>query len=79
MIEAKAHRLLASGCVAVVHADERSLVAEVEGDHGRYLVVVEDGRPRCTCPSWRPCSHALAVELVAGRRTHECQAVPVHA
>ena len=31
VIEAKAHRLLASGRVAVVRADERTLVAEVEG------------------------------------------------
>ena len=64
----KAHRLLAAGRVAVIHADARTLVAEVRGDHGRYVVTVIHGGPICTCPAWRLCSHALAVALVAGSR-----------
>jgi uncharacterized Zn finger protein len=75
VIEAKAHRLLVAGRVAVMYADAHTLVAEVEGDHGRYVVRVDAGRARCPCPAWRPCSHALAVELVAGDRVRRMNKV----
>jgi uncharacterized Zn finger protein len=65
---AKAHRLLTTGCVRVERADERTALVEVEGDHGRYRVEVDDTAALCTCPSWGICSHGLAALLVARRR-----------
>ena len=68
-VESKARRLLTTGAVRVLRADERRLVAQVEGDHGRYTVATAQGRPpSCSCPSWRRrCSHAVAVALIAGQ------------
>ena len=63
---AKALRLLVMGRVTVC-CGERGLEATVEGDSGAWHVYREPGRWRCTCPSWRPCSHVEAVARVTGR------------
>jgi hypothetical protein len=67
-LTAKAHRLLTAGRVAVVSADAETLVADVQGDHAGYRVVVIHGGPICSCPARRLCAHGLAVALVAGVR-----------
>jgi hypothetical protein len=61
----KAERLLTSGCVEVA-CGENGLTATVTGDHGRYLLVREPDRWRCTCPArTERCSHVIALERVA--------------
>jgi hypothetical protein len=62
---AKAGRLLVEGRVHVREVHDGELRATVRGDHGTYDVRYDNGRLRCTCPSWRTrCSHAQAVALV---------------
>ncbi len=61
----KAARLLSSGAVYVQRADGAKVAATVQGDHGRYVVVFDGERWACSCPAWRSCAHATAVELVA--------------
>ena len=64
----KALRLLAQHAVTLWCSD-RGLVAHVRGDHGEYSLVVEPDGWACPCPyPRRDCSHARAVELVAGWR-----------
>lgn len=60
---AKADRLLVSGAVKVVHLDEGTARATVRGDHDLYEVE-HQGRWRCSCPSFGPCSHAIAASKV---------------
>jgi uncharacterized Zn finger protein len=64
-VEAKAARLLLTGCVAILEAWPAHVLAEVQGDHDRYRVAF-DRRWRCDCPTLpgRACSHALAVSRV---------------
>jgi hypothetical protein len=63
-VREKADRLLTSGAVEVSCA-ENGLTATVIGDHGRYLLIREPDRWRCTCPARVRCSHLEAVERVA--------------
>ena len=64
-VSEKAARLLSSGSVRVVEVDGSGHGrARVAGDHGRYLITIDEHGQRCTCPAWKPYSHALAVELV---------------
>jgi hypothetical protein len=60
----KAARLLATGAVHVQRADGVRIAATVHGDHGRYVVVCDGERWACSCPAWKNCAHARAVELV---------------
>ena len=62
-LEAKAARYLTSGCVAVTCADS-TIGATVKGDTGTWRLFREPDRWRCTCPSWKRCSHLEAVERV---------------
>ena len=60
----KAARLLAKGAVHVRRADGVRIAATVHGDNGRWVVVLDGERWACSCPAWRSCSHARALELV---------------
>jgi uncharacterized Zn finger protein len=65
----KSKRLLIDGRVQVVTAGSRGVRAVVEGDHSIYEVhVTPGGKASCECASYGPCSHAMAVGLVAGRK-----------
>jgi hypothetical protein len=62
----KARRLLAEGRVIVKAVNERAVVATVRGDSGViYRVVGDPTGFRCPCPAVGPCSHGMAVALVA--------------
>lgn len=65
--ELKAVRLFREGRI-VVRCEYGEIVATVRGNHGTYVVTLDErGRARCNCPSWRRlCSHALALELLVG-------------
>jgi hypothetical protein len=67
-VEAKADRLLTTGAVTVieVRSDSGGARARVAGDHDRYNVTF-DGRWRCSCPSFGPCSHGIAAAKVVHR------------
>jgi hypothetical protein len=72
-IEEKAERLLVDGRIRLVRVEPNSglVVAKAEGDTGTWdLGYDPKGREwRCNCPARvRPCSHLLAVQLVAGDR-----------
>ena len=57
-VTAKAERLLAEGRIQAIPGR----CFAVEGDHGTYLVVVnDDGLFYCTCSAIGECSHLLAV------------------
>jgi uncharacterized Zn finger protein len=64
-VSEKASRLLTEGRVHVQRADGTRIAATVQGDHGRYVIVLDGERWACSCPSFRACSHIAAVELVA--------------
>ena len=61
---AKADRLLVTGAVSILEVGPGHVLAEVVGDHGTY-VVEHEGRWRCDCPAYGPCSHAIAIARVA--------------
>jgi hypothetical protein len=61
---AKALRLLIGGR-AIVACGQRGIEARVRGDHDTYRLFLEPQGWRCTCPSWKRCSHVEAVERVA--------------
>ena len=60
----KADRLLVTGAVSVLEVGPGHVLAKVVGDHGTYTVE-HDGRWRCDCPAYGPCSHAIAIARVA--------------
>jgi hypothetical protein len=63
-VREKAERLLTTGRVTV-SCGEYSITATVIGDHGRYVLVRDPDRWRCTCPARVRCAHVEAVERVA--------------
>jgi hypothetical protein len=63
-IEAKAERLLVTGCVQIFEADADHAVAAVVGDHGTYLVWHDGRRVSCSCPATAACSHGVAFARV---------------
>ena len=68
-IHEKALRLIKADAVTIRFQGDHVVTAEVEGDHGTYLVVVEVGdEMRCYCPASGDCSHMLAVLAVALQR-----------
>jgi uncharacterized Zn finger protein len=63
---AKSRRLLVEGRVVVKAVNERAVVACVRGDSGVIYRVVGDCTGfRCPCSALGPCSHGMAVALVA--------------
>lgn len=57
----KAQRLLGSGRV---HEFVATRTFVVDGDHGRYAVLIAGDTVECTCPATRPdCAHVTAVLL----------------
>lgn len=62
----KAGRLLRTGRVTVLAVDLDQVLADVDGDSGRYQVAwrSDTGRWTCTCPARGDCSHVLAVKLI---------------
>jgi hypothetical protein len=62
-VEGKAQRLLRDGQV-LVFCTENGIQARVRGDHDAYVLFLGKRGWRCTCASWKPCSHLLAVSLV---------------
>jgi hypothetical protein len=65
-VRQKASRLLLMGRVRIT-CSTNGVEAIVQGDTGRWRLFRESDRWRCTCASWAPCSHALAVQLVTER------------
>ena len=65
----KADRLLLSRCVSVLEVRPEHALAEVRGDHDRYLVTHDGRRWGCDCPTppGRPCSHGIAAAAVIRR------------
>jgi uncharacterized Zn finger protein len=61
---AKGARYLAERRVIIDHKVGDTIRARVRGTE-EYGVSHGDGRWFCSCPSFRPCSHIVAVELVA--------------
>ena len=58
----KALRLIESDKVTITFQNGAAVNAEVEGDHGEYLVLVTmPDRAVCSCPATSECSHVLAV------------------
>jgi hypothetical protein len=64
--EEKAGRLLTTGRVHVVRVGPQGVRATVDGDTG-IRDVTFDGRWRCNCPSFAPCSHAIHTSKVVPR------------
>jgi uncharacterized Zn finger protein len=68
-INEKALRLINGGAVTVRFFGDYVIDADVQGDHGKYPVVVEVGESvRCWCPATGDCSHMVAVLAVALER-----------
>jgi uncharacterized Zn finger protein len=69
----KAARLLSTGSVSVLTADQTMVVAAVHGDSGTTYQVswTRESGWRCGCPApiygYRECAHILAVEGCTGR------------
>ncbi len=61
--EVKGARYLAEQRVIIDHKAGDSIRARVRGTE-EYRIAYDGRRWSCSCPSRRPCSHALAVELV---------------
>ncbi len=58
----KALRLINTGKVLLRRYDEDLIHADVEGDNGKYSVIVIVGETAlCGCPARVTCSHILAV------------------
>lgn len=68
---AKAARLLAEGRLTVRRAGGGFAVATARGDRSDYEVRYEDGQSTCSCPSFRLCSHRIALRLVVVPPRHE--------
>lgn len=62
-VQAKGERYLLERRVEIT-CSERGIEAKVEGDTGTWTLYREPHRWRCTCPSWKRCSHLEAVERV---------------
>lgn len=69
----KAYKLVQERAVRVVSKTEDSVEAYVKGDGAEHRVMLNQSDGRCSCPWYAkhpgergPCSHMLAVELIAG-------------
>lgn len=65
----KAGRLLLDGSVRLIHVDPDGAEAVVAGDTGTRHVTFDGHRWSCDCPSYQPCSHAIATARVVHRGT----------
>lgn len=61
-IEDKAMRLIRERRVTVTYRTDDILAGRVQGDTGTYDVVIDPETERCGCPSWRRCSHIIALD-----------------